>query len=65
MLITITTFCPICGKEQFVNVMFDDWMNYQNSDILIQDAFPYLNAEEREAIKTGICGDCWEKMFSF
>ncbi len=30
---------------------------------LLQDAFPYLNAGDREFIKTGITPDAWDKMF--
>lgn len=30
---------------------------------LIQDAFPMLNADEREFIKTGITSEEWEAMF--
>lgn len=30
---------------------------------LLQNAFPYLTAGEREFIKTGITPDSWDKMF--
>ena len=29
----------------------------------IQDAMPYLSADEREILVSGICGDCFDKMF--
>lgn len=38
-----------------------DWQAWKNG-MLIQNAFPYLNAGEREMIKTGICGACWDRM---
>ena len=63
MMITITTICPICGKEQLIEVQFEDWMRYQEEDILVQEAFPYLDADEREALMTGICPVCWDEMF--
>jgi hypothetical protein len=33
---------------------------YELSDLLLQDAFPDLPAEEREFIKTGITPESWE-----
>ena len=38
---------------------FDAWQ----SGKLIQDAFPTLDADEREFIKTGISPEEWEAMF--
>ena len=61
--LTITTTCPFCGKENYVEVDFDDFMNWTENNVLIQDAFPYLSADERELIKTGICSKCWDDMF--
>jgi len=29
----------------------------------IQNAMPYLSADEREILVSGICGDCFDKMF--
>ena len=59
----ILATCPFCGRLNVVTVNEDDYRNWQNGT-LIQDAFPYLTADEREAIKTGICADCWDGMFS-
>lgn len=59
----ILATCPFCGNLNVVTVNEDDYWNWQNGT-LIQDAFPYLTADEREIIKTGICPDCWDKMFS-
>lgn len=32
--------------------------------LLVQDAFPHLDADDREWIKTGIQKDSWEKFLS-
>jgi hypothetical protein len=48
---------PLSEKE--FNRCAADWQN----GTLIQDAFPMLNADEREFIKTGITPEEWEKMF--
>lgn len=57
--IDITVTCPICTKEQptfTVNARdHDAWLHGS----LIQDAFPYLTAEERELLVSGTCDPCW------
>lgn len=55
--------CPFCGKVNSVMVAADDYAAYLEG-MLIQDALPYLSADEREMIKTGICGGCWDNMFA-
>lgn len=61
-MMTILTTCPICGKVNEVNVKFEDYLRWQGGD-LIQDAFPYLNANDRELLLSGICSKCWDKMY--
>ena len=61
-MMTILTTCPICGKDHEINVEFADYLNWQN-DTLVQDAFPYLSADEREMLISGICSSCWNKMW--
>lgn len=63
MMIVMTT-CPFCGNVHLINVVTEDYEAWQNG-ALIQDAFPYLSANEREMLKTGICPECWDNMFSF
>jgi len=60
---TIITSCPFCGCVNEIAVNEVDFWDWQDGT-LIQDAFPYLTANEREAIKTGICADCWDALFS-
>lgn len=55
--------CPSCGQTQVVSVEQEDYDKYQNG-MYVQNAFPYLSAEQRELFITGICPECWEKMFS-
>lgn len=61
-MITIITHCPFCGKANFIAVPEKDYEAWKAGE-LIQNAFPYLSADEREAIKTGICPNCWNDMF--
>ena len=60
--ICVITRCPFCGHSNEVEVNEIDYLDWSDG-MLIQDAFPYLSANEREELKTGICGDCWDKMF--
>ena len=56
--IGIFCVCPLCGAEHIVEVEFDDYCRWQDGE-LTQRAFPYLSAQEREYLITGICEDCW------
>ena len=60
-MVTIEAVCPLCGKTQTIRVNEDDYKRWENGE-LIQDAFPYLNDGQREALKTGICDTCWDKI---
>ena len=61
--LTIFTVCPFCGKENEINVNMIDYWEWENEGKLAQQAFPYLSANEREALISGICPSCWDKMF--
>ena len=40
-----------------------DWQHNRQQRPLIQNAFPDLSTDERELILSGICGECWERIF--
>lgn len=54
--------CPFCGEYHEVMVSETDYWNWESGE-LAQNAFPYLTAEEREILISGICPDCWGKIF--
>jgi len=58
----IVTICPFCKAEHYVMVADDDYAAYLDG-MSVQDAFPYLSANERELIMTGICPACWDDMW--
>ena len=60
--ITLIGTCPICGKDWEVEVKSSDYMRYM-SGAYVQDAFPYLSANERELLISGICGECYDAMW--
>ena len=60
--VTVVTACPFCGHANEVEVNEIDYLDWQDG-MLVQNAFPYLSANEREMLISGICPTCWEKMF--
>ena len=51
------------GREFAIVTRLDDTNRWANGE-LIQNCFPYLNADQREILKTGIDGESWEEMFA-
>ena len=62
-MVAIECVCPFCGRVQYVYVFEADYELYCKANRpSIQDIFPYLSADEREALMTGICPKCWENL---
>jgi phosphoglycerol transferase MdoB-like AlkP superfamily enzyme len=53
--------CFHCGGTNHISLYTEDVDKYKNG-AFIQEAFSYLNAQERELIKTGIHEACWDAM---
>jgi len=60
--------CPLCGKTSTLKLdaektkLFDAGMKAYKNGALVQNAFPFLNADERELLISGICSKCWSAM---
>lgn len=54
--------CKLCNKDYKLIVKTVDLENYKTGNVLIQNAFPYLSAGERELIISGICDTCFNDM---
>lgn len=61
MLFT-TRACVMCGHTTDMVIDTYDYVKWQGG-MFVQDAFPYLTADERELLKTGTHPDCWGRMF--
>lgn len=61
--VTVVTVCPMCGHANEVAVNEEDYFAWSFDGVLAQDAFPYLSADEREMLISGICPKCWNKLF--
>jgi hypothetical protein len=61
--ITIDTNpCIRCSKQSSLTVSARAYAAWVAGE-LIQVAFPDLSENEREALQTGICRDCWAQIF--
>ena len=54
--------CQFCQVDHVVMADQMDVANWENG-ALIQDALPYLSADDRELLISGTCGACYDKMF--
>lgn len=54
--------CRSCGKCAEIEVESWDWAAWR-SGTLIQDAFPYLSADDRKMLISQTCDECWDNMF--
>ena len=63
MMTVYEATCPSCGKLHSVPVLISELLAYEVYGELAQVAFKSLNANEREAIITGLCPECIKKIF--
>ncbi|MBR6908033.1 hypothetical protein IKN40_06165 [bacterium] len=59
----IITECPYCHNKHIFNVTDEQYNKYVNGESYIQTIFPKFTPTEREMLITGICGECWDKIF--
>ena len=59
---TMWTTCRVCKNQVEMKVYVEDVTAWENGE-LIQNAMPYLSADEREVLISGTCGPCFDKMF--
>jgi hypothetical protein len=53
--------CPGCKRIATLVVDTEALKNWRNG-MLIQRAFPKMSIADREALITGYCDDCWERL---
>ena len=61
--VTVIVGCIKCAEAKHITVGNADLDSWENG-ALIQDAMPYLSADEREILISGICGECFDNMFA-
>ena len=60
---TMWSTCRVCKNQVEMQVHIEDVTAWENGE-LIQNAMPYLSADEREVLISGTCGPCFEKNFT-
>ena len=55
--------CVMCHIKHNVIVPIAGYHKWATGQAKIQDALPGLSADERELLMSGICGECFNKMF--
>jgi ssDNA-binding Zn-finger/Zn-ribbon topoisomerase 1 len=61
--IVLSCECPKCKNSMDIEASPEQYMKYVENRDSIQDVFPELKREDRERLITGICPECWNKMF--
>jgi len=59
---TIASVCPKCKKVSYIEVKSKDILWWKNG-AMVQTAFSYLSADQREMLLSGLCTECWNKLF--
>lgn len=68
-MFTVERKCPFSGQMNEMKLPITQWEYCVGMDLwrergmYIQDAFPMLNADQREFIKTGITPQKWTELF--
>lgn len=60
--VTLTVTCEHCTEDYPVTVNPADVQRWQDG-VMIQDALPYLSADERELLISLTCRDCWDEIW--
>lgn len=55
----ICLFCKGKNTVHYNKVDMSKWIE----GTLIQNAFPYLDAGDRELLQSKMCGNCWDETF--
>jgi hypothetical protein len=63
MKIELIIKCHMCQVNKSVLVEQSDYDRWRSKQVHIQDALPYLRADERELLMSKTCGPCFDKLF--
>tara|TARA_Y100000034_G_scaffold9382_1_gene10058 strand:- start:615 stop:815 length:201 start_codon:yes stop_codon:yes gene_type:complete len=62
MMTKLWATCNRCKGQVEMQVQAEDYEAWENGE-LIQNAMPYLSADEREVLISGMCGPCFDNLF--
>lgn len=55
--------CPNCGTYKTLLVNKNAYNAWRTGELSIKDAFPTMPREDRERLSSGICPECYKKLF--
>ena len=55
--------CTQCNKEYIFDITLEQYQKYISGEDYIQNIFPEISPSLRELFISGICPDCWLKIF--
>lgn len=55
--------CTQCNKEYIFDITLEQYKKYISGEDYIQNIFPEISPGLRELFISGICPDCWSKIF--
>lgn len=55
--------CVECRKVIEISMTFEQYKKWKYKEDLVQNIFPEVKPELREVLISGICPECWKKMF--
>lgn len=62
-MITLEVECKYCNKIHKMPVFKKDLEEYNKGEKLVQECFPYISPEYRELLISGMCPECWDKLY--
>jgi hypothetical protein len=62
--VVVSKLCPRCIKHTPLYGTAQQFHDYHCKRGLVQEIFPEFTIDEAETISTGICGPCWDILFS-
>ena len=60
--VDVVVCCPVCEESQTIAMPTEAHSRWCAGEF-IQDAWPEGSEDEREALLSGTCGECWERIF--
>lgn len=60
---TVVTTCPCCQRDYTLEVPTEGFIKWQLREEYIQVALPELSDADRERLISGMCPDCWDRVF--
>lgn len=63
--VMVTAVSVYSGKERtlLLPITLEQVFKYEHGGALIQDAFPHLDADQREFLMTGVTAEEWNSLF--